>query len=138
MNVKLLKEIKARIAAEPSWFNMDWWFAPSNGSSCGTAACIAGWAKCIEVMKEQPTLKFGEVCHEREGSGAFMDGMRLLQIDTDQAERLFYTRYWPKRFEVRYKNAANVCERAKAACDRIDFFIQTNGTDKEEEPAVTQ
>lgn len=110
MNIPLLRRIQSQIRAEPVNFCMDKWH-------CGTARCIAGWAQ---------KLSFGvpELC-ENNGWLASKEAMRALEIDTEEAERLFYVEMWPNNFVHKFEASVDQGARAEVACDRIEHFIQT-------------
>ena len=137
MNIPLLKEIQKAILAKPKNFVMSSFFDKmldylgdadwnDKAENCGTAACIAGWTvtlghkdRTLGLPSEGRKLPF--VC----GSKAY----ELLDLTYGQDELLFYTDNWPERFEEAYHNATSHEQRAQVAVDRIQYFIDTNGTD---------
>lgn len=46
-----------------------------------------------------------------------------------EATRLFYLGDWPDDLAVRYLHAGDAVDAAQIAAQRIDFFIETSGTD---------
>lgn len=120
MNVELLEKIKAEILKRPAQFYMGSW---SSGNlkdldhSCGTTACIAGWA-CF--LGNDFSLEF--IPHR---------ARRLLELDSDQGGRLFHVSYWPDGFAQAYNEAqwGDDDEAARIAAARIDHFIATNGAE---------
>lgn len=135
MNIPLLKEIQARILAEPDAFRMDTW-------SCGTAHCIAGWALVLSDLKianpnaepwahvltdgRSPMNAAAEalgLSTENDGDGDWFDD------GNSEAKRLFLNDDWPRAFCNSYDEAESRRERAKIAAERIDHFIATNGAE---------
>ena len=124
MNVKLLRKIKRHILEEPRRFAMGLWhierqpgrtidgcvnyyFSPNKFESeqkvpsCGTVACIGGWAEIFGGRDEAAKLR-------RNG--------KLLSV-----------RQWPKAFLVRYEKARTPRARARIAAERIEHYIKTKG-----------
>ena len=141
MNVRLLRKVQKHILAETKRFIMDDFvvrqaegeetffaddatevpFAP-----CGTAACIAGWSVLLERGMRAKVKDFHAA------------GARVLGISTEydedhdlssEATRLFYTCYWPHKFQTRYDSAKSQKQRAKVAVARIEHFIKTKGAE---------
>jgi len=123
MNVKLLEKVKQHIIEEPKRFDMalfevsieDYPIAFLEYPKCGTVACIAGWA-CI-LSGQKPVI------WER-------NAIKLLDIDKDQAARLFFDENWPGKYQGEYlRTKEQSKERAQVACERIDHFIATEGAE---------
>jgi len=147
MNVKLLREVKRYILAEPLRFNMRDWGKGSAHAPCGSVACIAGNA-CIvgekglgfkiptKVRKGQRVIDW-QGWYNSEFIGEFIGpeecASELLGLTTAQADRLFLIESlhgfvgWPERFEKAYLAAKTPPERAKVAAERIEHFIKTKG-----------
>ena len=106
MNVELLLKIKEQILKEPENFVMSVYH-------CGTAHCIGGWA---QVMTGP-----------RVDSMVTTDALNALDISLAQGDKLFYVAGWPTKFRLAYVNDVTREGRVKAAVDRIDHFIATNG-----------
>lgn len=126
MNVELLLKVKAAILEEPKAFDMIDWFRQSSAAPCGTTACIAGWAVVINEGCRRP----GQVPSWLRGDTCQYSGEVALEIDDEQAMGLFYIGAWPRLFAERYKEARSLLDyagMAKAAADRIDHFITTEG-----------
>jgi len=116
MNVELLRKIKDKILEQPEGFQMEGWH-------CGTAHCIAGWAQILSGYKES---SFFCEFDATEALGLPQSGPRhdiILARD-----RLFHDVHWPEQFKEPCLTAG---QYAKQAAKRIEFFIQTNGTDRE-------
>jgi hypothetical protein len=125
MNIELFEKVKQAIVAEPERFDMSLWvlsdfvneFDSTKGfkeNTCGTTACIAGWA-C--VLGTDDNVKALDV----PGRASALLGPRW-----EQAEQLFYTKYWPSKFLVPYEEGTEQ-EAAQAAADAIDRFIACGG-----------
>lgn len=126
MNVKLLQQVKAHILEEPRRFFMSQYVMRDEPGalhnldgrrrkmpSCGTAACIGGWAVILTQGLDAP---YG-----------FQEGAWAAKISKAQANRLFLIHEWPERFRKAWKKA-DMVTRATIAAKRIDHFIATNGT----------
>lgn len=135
LNVWLLRKIQAHITEEPRRFFMDWfevhgnstagWFfkwrdLASTVPSCGTAACIAGWANGLTGARqgdwddlERAMNKLGIEEDWRKGS---KNTTFNYVIDFN---------YWPSPYAARYGKARTPKMRAKVACQRIDHLIAT-------------
>lgn len=130
MNTKLLLKIKSQILKEPKQFQMRYGFAcrllkdvrrfdmgtrRTKIPNCGTAACIAGWGKCIELGLNPA------------GALLSLSGGLDWKLTETQKARLFYFDNWPSKFQ------RHTCEGtpafAKQAALRIDHFIATKGTE---------
>lgn len=126
MNKDLLIQVKHKILENPDHFSMSEWFSDFNGqehfrypdmqeASCGTTACIAGWALSLA----KPGGKIYESLQH--------DAAEVLDISYSRSDDLFYQSYWPTAFRAQYLEARNNKERAEAAARRIDHFIATEG-----------
>jgi len=128
INVKLLRKIKRHILAKPRCLRMSWWIVTKEDDSeyytddygirrkfesCGTAACIAGWAYILSKEKDG----YSDVSGTAE---------KLLNISEWQAMELFHVNRWPSEFGIAYKSAATPAKRARIAAKRIDQFIEEN------------
>jgi len=127
MNVKLLRKVAEYILAEPKRFFMpdfvrwkesrldrlrnkhDGKIIDRPFPRCGTAACIGGWVCILSDKKETAD---SEVAAE------------LLQINKDQAERLFFNA--PSKFWDIWSGDGTK-KTAKLAAARIEHFIRTDG-----------
>ncbi len=145
MNVKLLKQIKNRILAEPTEFDMCRWAASDKVSTCGTTACIAGWALALDFMARHPEMMVQEAHMAVVAIDARPDAYvndraaDLLEIDDAQMESIFYHSAWPspwgKQYDklvTKYDECADCEERvalrrkmAKIAAEFIVHLIET-------------
>jgi hypothetical protein len=117
MNVELLQRIKAHILEDPRRVGMSNWIrrrSPREGGpSCGTVACIAGWAYILS---------------ERQVPPFYTQVTRLLGLDSQQGQRLFFELYWPSKFYAQIQTCQQgAAEYAQTVADRIDHFIATEG-----------
>lgn len=119
MNVRLLRRIQKQIAKEPKQFDMGFWFErklPWKIPNCGTAACIGGWAVALH---NKVTPENARKCRR-------LEPQEILELDYDQAGRLFYKQHWPDKF---LENLKSPTASAKQAVARIDHFIKTKGAE---------
>ena len=163
MNVELLREVQVRIRQHPYHFNMEMWiddiemaksfYEPywkldegarsaifgrliSEDESCGTTACIAGWAVACASNKAKELAKNAVLY----SNSIFYNSMstvagKLLDLpNTD----LFYAEYWPEPFKSEYDELTNkgysypeteegIKRCAEIACEVIDHYIEHNG-----------
>lgn len=115
MNVDLLRHIQAEIAGSPNQFSMDYWTGWRNGE---ITHCIGGLA--IMLMSAPPVDDPEVIACE------------LIGLDWHQGSRLFYVYQWPPQYKHAYKIHACRCDLeglAKLAIARIQWFIDTKGTD---------
>lgn len=125
MNVELLRQVQGKIRENPEKFNMDWW---GGKSSCGTTACIGGWA-CHLAAPEQ--VKYNKIGKLVPVNGSPLTGIsdlaaELLGIDSTTAEHLFYREEWPKHHQTAYWAAETDAARAEVACQVIEDLIRSN------------
>ena len=123
MNVRLLRKVAKHILAEPKRLDMETIADKVEGGRdsppCGTVGCIAGWA-CM--------LTGSSVNH-----ADWEKGKRLIDLDSDQAYRLFdyplgwSSDGWPAKFSKPYVAAKAARQRARIAVARIEHFIKTKG-----------
>lgn len=138
MNQKLLRRVRSAILAHPDQFDMAGyfgryiWFSTKTGSvkrpagGCGTAACIGGWG--VFLARKLRTLAQTE--HAVGGTvDAHDEAVTALDLTRGEALRLFYIIQWPQKFKTRYNKAKSVRPRARAAAERISWFIKTKGAE---------
>jgi len=125
MNVKLLRKIKKHILEEPNRLNMRTWgrhfdppYRPKSFPVCGTTACIAGWAVVLKATT-------GTSVTNKLLLNAYIDGQKALELDSAQADRLFYLQDWPSQF----KYGGSQRNKAKVTAARIEHFIKTKGAE---------
>jgi hypothetical protein len=76
---------------------------------CGTAFCIAGWARALDPGITDDACYYGQ---------------RLLDLTSNEARRLVVMSFWPDQF----KGPDDFSEEASArAIARIEHFIKTEG-----------
>lgn len=125
MNIKLLKQIKRKILAEPKQFYMHAFYSQLNGTrevpNCGTAACIAGWAVALSEHITPKQAKKNYLI-------PIFKADSLLEISNEQSLKLFYINNWPKDLgEAYHENDNYPTIQAICAAERIDRFIASNG-----------
>ena len=96
----------------------------NQATHCGTAACIAGWAITLAETKTKKPANGAKFYHESE-STAHELGIRALDLTHKQADKLFYTQNWPRKFNVAYREAPSSKAAAQAVRDRIYHFMKT-------------
>lgn len=136
MNTHLLLRVRSAILAHPDQFEMAGyfgryiWFSTKTGSvkrpAGGTAACIGGWgvflARKLRTLAQTEHAVGNNLDTHDEAVTAF-------DLTREETLRLFYTSQWPPKFADRYNKAKSVRPRARAAADRISWFIKTKGTE---------
>lgn len=127
MNTELLLKVRDAILAEPLKFDMRDWLAQSENSPCGTTACIAGWAASIHLGHEKLS-ETARLFNSNDSDDEFFPE-EYLDIGPFEQDILFYKSNWPEPFRSQYLTAKNAADRARAAADRIDHFIATNGAE---------
>jgi hypothetical protein len=143
--VKLLRKIEAHMLEEPKRVDMCDWARPSNKPSCGTTACIAGWAilmsvpkkKLLALSKANPGASEWDYAKLAETKDIENAARNKLKLTKQQANRLFipYQGYpvihgsWPELLWDKYMDAATPRRKAKVVVDRIERFIETGGAE---------
>ena len=147
MNTKLLRQIIREIEAEPLRCNMtDWVDTDDPIASCGSVACIAGFAAAInlrETAKGRQSWKSLIKTLYSKYYNIIDDATDLLDITRKQRERLFFIVDWPHEFIEKYKNVqeefntldleirssmkAKRRKEAAVVIERIRHFIRTKG-----------
>ena len=127
MNVELLRKVQKHILEEPKRFDMstfaEWVMGSKYAPTCGTTACIAGWAV---FLGKNVTLSAETVRMTWTNALGFEDAAReLLGINRLQAEKLFYSFEWPQPYRQRFDEARTFKGKAEAAADRIEHLIGT-------------
>lgn len=158
MNTKLLKRIAKTITSRPEQFDMDYWFQfHKNIPNCHTAACIAGWAITLgttkakaKPMPSKAARLFVPLFGTKDANdfavsyydespvskGTIVEkAVTLLDINNDQAKRLFYRDNWPQEYKDAFYKAVDgqdpkdLITAAKVAASRIAHFIKTDGAE---------
>jgi len=152
MNIPLLRSVQEAILKEPGRLEMSSWFSwrsqvgvshavqwddihlKKDFTGCNTAACIAGHAISCQVVAGHPNASFNDVINAAYDLSRNPERVArtLLDLEVDQATMLFNVGLWPLRFMEAYTATLDDKEKAKIAVKRIEFFIQTNGTDNED------
>lgn len=124
--ISRLLTIRDVILKEPEAYDQQ----QGNVATCGTPACILGWAVTLFGDGNQKTVcektLLDNINYYR--TATLKIGMELLELKTQMAKGLWYKEYWPYEFaRAYYNNDRNIEERAKIAGKRIDHFIETDG-----------
>jgi hypothetical protein len=118
VNIALLEAVKEQILREPDRVLMHDWLSGTGHShdlltDCQTAGCIAGWTCALGQAHSAISVR--------------SDAIRLLDIDSQQAGRLFVVGGWPTSLATGYSSTGNRKERAAIIAARIDLFISSGG-----------
>jgi len=129
LNAPLLIMIRERIKADPELFNMAYWFSDivisgsnylyfeygeATKKTCGTAACIAGWAVSIDAhINDTPLMELvpTNVTLAERHAGV------LLGLDPEQRVSLFYHSTWQTKVPIGDRNTL------QAAIDYINQIL---------------
>jgi hypothetical protein len=130
INVDLLNKVADHIEQRHEEFDMEhwqwkrkpsvltkilWYLRDEGMPFCGTTRCIAGWSCVLAGTKAENTPATAQ---------------RLLGLNLEQAQRLFYLNNWPKRFRDQYDGGRRYTDAgAWVAAERIRHFIATNGAE---------
>lgn len=85
INKELLNQVRDHIVMYPEQFDMDNWYLEK---SCGTTACIAGWALFLQGQDVDQIMKEGLIEEA---------AMAALNIDD---YRLFFVHNWPTKHKI--------------------------------------
>lgn len=146
MNVPLLDKVKERLTAFPHRFSMANWvrnapghdtldqyprFGPKDAkilldsqTACGTVACIGGLAIIIDTAEGEQEHVFNE---DVETAGIWKHARKILDLTSEQADRLFLLHAWPEPYCRQYTE--HWPNRAQIAVSRINHFIRTGGAE---------
>lgn len=155
MNRELLAQVRDQILAETDKFNMGWWTREAqtpegvqqgkgqldeDGGSCGTTACLAGWAMTLDALNNGYTWQVG-ICsiHLNGKTGYFGDAaVQVLDLPVRVQPRgegvgtcdLFLVEQWPQRYQKMLEvegvydlNEAPAALQAKAAAELISDLL---------------
>ena len=139
VNVRLFQRIKRAILAEPLRLNMrswiDWVGNPYSGllslrskrqsPTCGTVACIAGWACLLSELGHLPKSP-NETRATRTAASINQriseEAAKLLQLSEETCKQTFTEDLWPDPFRSQFERAATPKQRAKVAAAYIDWI----------------
>lgn len=93
MNKVLIQQVIEAIESDPEHFDMSDFFGYSGG--CGTTACIAGWAIYLAHKDKQ---ELPELTRPYYAGGTASEAIHLMEISPSTAGYLFYTTFWPSRY----------------------------------------
>ncbi len=97
--------VMLHMTGNPVAFDMSQW--EGGNEACGTVHCIAGWA--ASLWRENPglfveTVKVNSDEWDRDSAVARV----VLDLDMEQADRLFYTNGWPQPFKSAHRELASL------------------------------
>ncbi len=123
LNTKLFREIQKAILEEPKRIFMSAWCLPlkevpkAQRPSCGTIACIAGWA-CIFGGKAKDGKTLGKLWIP-------VVARDLLGIDQNQSAKLFHVGDWPSEWRSKlWAVDSGTRAYAKVVADYIGHFVK--------------
>lgn len=125
MNVELLNRVVEKFRRFPDTLWMNTWAVKTEVSKeapCGTIGCIAANAAMLTYKIPLENVGSPDIPWPTMGKEA-------LELSNEQADRLFYLRSWPERFARAYHYAVSAAARVEVLADRVQHFIETDGTD---------
>ena len=140
--IKRLEQVQKYILAEPKRLQMGTWAIIYNVKGemfkqdkdmddlpdCGTVGCIAGWTALLENRKALIKQELKGL-QKRGGQVSEPDieerARKILGLDDEQAQNLFFVSYWPEPYQTAFENAETHKQRAKATVKRIKHLIKT-------------
>lgn len=147
--IAMLRMIQRQIRQHPSSYRQDDWHCGTAMCVAGHAAMLAGLVTKTRIQRiggekvVQPVVKpmlaavVNRLCADAKeaprcevfdtsGPAWAALGAVALGIGVRSADRLFsHPSYWPPEYAAAYNQARTRRAKAKAACARIDYFIQT-------------
>lgn len=128
VNIELFKKIRKQILREPHRLNMSEWVTPRKDEkvfSCNTAACIAGWAFVLSQDSNSPLEIINEDCFLVNPEYYGIEGVaeKVLNLDFEYHDRVFFIEYWPEPFQTQWHTAKDQEARAQVAADYISWII---------------
>lgn len=123
MNTKLFEHIIECIQAEPTQFDMYMWqIWNTKESTCGSTACIAGWAAWLtspdsvkDLDNNVLNLGYWEISSQ---------AIKALEITEEQAQKLFHVDNWPEKYRNEYRLLLDPQKLADCAVERIKYFME--------------
>lgn len=119
--IQKLRLIQQAILAEPELYQQSDYPCAAVGDTCMTPCCIAGWAAWIDTRTPKAYDKLLEI--RQRFASEFLMG--CLGISEHEADLLFME--WPKTFDAAWRKPRTLAA-AQAGSDRIDLFIESDGT----------
>lgn len=114
LTIRRLRKVAAAILKEPELYDQGEPFLPD--PTCGTQACIAGWA--VHLFDKR---------FDRNGS--LPDAAaRALQIDRSEVGKLYWRSSWPEKL-CDQLTGGSALKKARVAARRIEHFIKTDGAE---------
>lgn len=119
MNARLLVAVRDRIVRQPQTFRMGAYITEIGAEAKG---CLA-----MHAIAEAEGKTMRQLSREADNTVEGYEGKRaceLLEITADQGRTLFHLQLWPVAHRLLYKT-----KPARAAAQRIEHFIATNGVE---------
>lgn len=92
--------VMLHMTGNPLGFDMSTWDGANE--SCGTAHCIAGWAATLWERNPGLFVETIKVNDDERGRHSAV-AKQVLDLDMEQADRLFYTVSWPEPFRSAHR-----------------------------------
>lgn len=135
--IKLLRQIKKKILAEPRQFAMQGFFLDSVENrtipNCHTAACIGGWG--IVIAKYRNPKEADNATNDLflgaddKYHPIFIEANNVLGLNLKQSNALFLEEKWPTQFRkpklADFDTTNTPAHNARLAARRIEHFIKT-------------
>jgi hypothetical protein len=99
--------------------------------ACGTVGCIAGWGGLLHPIKRVLFEASNMLTPISDSDKGWRGYAKMFDLTPWQAKKLFEPMSWPYAFREGARNDGSQ-KTAEVAAARIDFFIKTNGTDRED------
>lgn len=127
VNIAAFQAIKNQILAEPERFDVDSWFNWNEEKpSCGTTACIAGWACINEHLKTHKTIRTLRYLLDKSDTEHI--AAKHLGISVEAANSIFRLHGWPVEFTEKYKAEQTTKGKARVAANFIDYICGRSTT----------
>jgi hypothetical protein len=89
---------------------------------CDTAACLAGWTVLMRgycVTKDEYAKR-----KHRKMLSISERAAKILRLDVEEEEKLFYVSYWPPEFRQRFYSLPDTDTRLQIAIDLLRYLAQ--------------
>lgn len=129
--VTALSALAADIIKNPKGYNQDMFLSSEEDRGCLAFRHSKITASPDTLKRRITAQKKWNMCYSTFPQNPFVRSAKSdMKLTKPQAERLFCSHCrWPHKFRTAYGNATTDKGRARAAYNRIMFFIKTNGTD---------
>jgi|SRR6185437_5513602 len=150
MNTALLWQIVNRLERDPERFDITasiyveprGFFQRLSGASCKTVCCIAGECYLALSADAQDDIElYDNFRHDEDRSMPFLNIFHFARhqfgLTNEQAQRLFFLKYWPTKFREMYLRTADGRERVYVLRQAVEDFILTNGWEPIDDREIT-